>query len=732
MVEFYKDKNYAIREFTSSCPKLRTDLTFHFESFQNENCCIIEDPITSEFYRVGTSEYYFIKHLNGKNSIGEVLSKMAETAGIQALSEKEAFCIVNWLIESQLIQTGRSTDAKYLKEKTDKLKQSKLQSKLNPLFIKLPLFNPDRLFTQITPFIRFFFSFPFLIIWLCTLSYALYKLGKNYDSLLISTYRAFLPNNWLLLLLSWIGLKCIHECWHGFACKTFGGNVPEAGIMLILLTPLGYVDATSSWRFSSKWYRICVGLAGMYIELFLAAIAAIVWFNTEPGFINAFAYNVMLTGSVITLFFNANPLMRFDGYYILSDFIEIPNLYTKGMQSLKTLAKRFLLGINEVTLPDLRQKDQLTVLSFGIAAFIWRIFLMLSILITASFLFKGFGLLLAIVSFLLWVVPPFKKLILYLKNGTEHEQPRPSNYLLRIAYLSIILILLAFIPFHPSFKAFAVVYPLQAEMIRVDCPGFVDEQFITEKQSIKKGRLLTSLINKEETTRLNNLKLEREKTEITSKQLLSKNDLTGYMSEISKLNALKTKIEQLDSYVSTLQLKAPIDGFAIPMKEDPLQHNAFLTSGTPLFRILPTKESEITLLIEQNDIEEFISRLNQPVQIKLKGYPSFSGAILTRLIPRATYELPHPALSATNNGPIAVAPNNNSEEKNKLRLLAPYFIGTVVLTNKVKFPILEGHIGKVKFKTQRIHLLGNYFYKKWAQKIQSLLKKAKQLSEKTQ
>ena len=125
---------------------------------------------------------------------------------------------------------------------------------------------------------------------------------------------------------TWVVLKLIHELAHSLVCKKYGGRVASCGILVLLMIPMPYVDVTSSWRFENKWKRILTSAAGMLSEVFVAAIACYVWANSQPGPIQYHAGNVIITASLHTLLFNINPLMRFDGYYMLADWLEIPNL----------------------------------------------------------------------------------------------------------------------------------------------------------------------------------------------------------------------------------------------------------------------------------------------------------------------------------------------------------------------------------------------------------------------
>ena len=169
----------------------------------------------------------------------------------------------------------------------------------------------------------------------------------------------------------------LHETAHGLACKRFGGTVGSAGFTLLFFMPLAYVDVTSSWRFRSKWQRIATAAAGIYAELFVASIATMVWAASSPGTLQTMALNIALTAGVSTLVFNANPLVRFDGYFILSDLLEMPNLYSCGQQWMADFLQWHVLG-RETATPAWPRKKAWIIRVYAVAALAWRVLFFLT------------------------------------------------------------------------------------------------------------------------------------------------------------------------------------------------------------------------------------------------------------------------------------------------------------------------------------------------------------------
>ena len=214
------------------------------------------------------------------------------------------------------------------------------------------------------------------------------------------------------MLVIWAVLKVVHEMAHGIACKRYGGTVSDAGVLLLLFTPMAFVNVTSSWRFSNRWHRIVVAAAGMYIELFISFIAIIIWARSSGGVMADVCYNIFIMSSVTTILFNANPLMRFDGYYILADSLGIANMYTKGTKLFGDMLRSWFFGVPRT--PNLCPPHEKRVaLAYGILAFFWKITISLSLIIGASVLFHGLGKLLGIIGVFMFFGMPIMQPVSY-------------------------------------------------------------------------------------------------------------------------------------------------------------------------------------------------------------------------------------------------------------------------------------------------------------------------------
>ena len=389
--------DHRVHDLLRLRPALRSDLIFT-PCGGDIPYYSVEDPLRGKFYRVGLAEYTLISLLDGRRTLEEVVHQAASLLRSEAFTEMETAAVVRWLHDAQLLEArGATMDAPPPAEQnvTSRL------ARRNPLVIRIPLVHPQDWFVRLEPVCSWLFSPWFVLCWGVIASSAVTCLIVQYERLVADGREIFYLDRGLWLGACWLALKLIHETAHGLACTRYGGSVRQAGVILVLFVPLAYVDVTSSWRFSSTWRRIVVAAAGMYVELVAATVAALVWCFTSPGTLNDLCFNLLFMAGVGTLLFNANPLMRFDGYYILSDLLGLPNLAGLGRMGLADLARRWLLGLPSRRL-HLTRRERLFVTGYGLASWGWNLMVAASLIVGATLLLHGAGSVLAVAAVVLW------------------------------------------------------------------------------------------------------------------------------------------------------------------------------------------------------------------------------------------------------------------------------------------------------------------------------------------
>ena len=304
-------------------PALRGSAQVSRHSYRGQAWYVIRNVLSGRNHRFNASAYALIGKMNGQRSVQQLWEEADKVSVDQAPTQDEVIRLLGELHEADLIQSDiLPSTAELFRQVQGQQQHAWKKQVANPFLLRFPLWDPEQ-FLQRWEFL----IFPLLtrnvfILWLLIILSAMVMAVLHWPELSGRLPdQIFTPSNLLLLWLVYPVVKIFHEFGHAFAVKKWGGEVHEMGIILLALTPLPYVEASASAVFPDKQQRITVAAMGMVVELLLASLALFVWLNVEPGLISALAYNVMLIGGVSTLLFNGNPLLRYDGYYILADLV---------------------------------------------------------------------------------------------------------------------------------------------------------------------------------------------------------------------------------------------------------------------------------------------------------------------------------------------------------------------------------------------------------------------------
>ncbi|MCP3952420.1 MAG: hypothetical protein GY697_09430, partial [Desulfobacterales bacterium] len=348
-------------------PVLRDAVAVSRHIYRGEPWHVLRNSLNGRSHRFNAAAYGLIGRMDGKRSVEEIWNNAGQLSADEPPTQDEVIRLLGRLHEADLIQSDILPSTVELLRQSQGLSNNSWKQRFsNPLSLRFPLFDPDRFLEKWAFLTTPLFTRAALIAWVLMVVTAVVAAGMHWPELTGRlSDRLFSAHNLLLLWLTYPLIKIFHEFGHAFAVKRWGGEVHEMGIMLIALTPIPYVDATASASFPGKQHRIAVAAMGMMVELLLAAVALFVWLNVETGLISAIAYNIMLIGGASTILFNGNPLLRYDGYYMLADLIEIPNLAQRSTRYLGYLLQRYLLGIEAVASPVTASVEKGWFLAYG-------------------------------------------------------------------------------------------------------------------------------------------------------------------------------------------------------------------------------------------------------------------------------------------------------------------------------------------------------------------------------
>jgi putative peptide zinc metalloprotease protein len=548
----------------------------------------------------------------------------------------------------------------------------KMQGRLmNIMFPRIPLWDPDRVLKRWMPFVRHLMSPIGAIIWLIVVAASVVLMVPRWPEFEASYMDALSiganpEKAFYLWGMFWL-LKFFHEMGHAFACRRFGGECHEMGIMFLVFIPTPYVDASSAWAFPSRWQRMFVGAGGMVVELFLAAIAAFIWLNTTPGVpvlglpINELACDAIMIAGFTTVIFNANPLLRYDGYYMLSDWLEIPNLQQKSKEYLLGLIKRHVFRIkSQQPLPPVSQR--LWLFFYGICSSIYRIFIGIAIILLVAWQVPILGVLMALGGLITWLVVPVVKTFKYLALEPELHRKRGRAVAFTLGVVGLVVVLLGMIKFNVYVDAQGIVEPVAREVVNARWDGFVKEIRVQDGQKVIKGDVLLVLSDPEIDTLIK--RLEATLAAVKLKEQQSRSDPQGQAQHKIDLIDIQTYTEQLKetkAQQEALIVRAGIEGQVIA-PELKFMPNKFMKRGDELLRIETNDKLIVRATVEQREIVLAARMRNDKGEIELKKKPEIrmAGDVQTtidggyvQLINAAQTQLPHPLVGQHGGGAIA-------------------------------------------------------------------------------
>ncbi|MDX9752570.1 MAG: PqqD family peptide modification chaperone, partial [bacterium] len=406
-------------------PQLRQHVQIHRHEYRGELWYVLQDHASGRFHRFGPVAYYVVGLMDGQRTVQELWELAIAHFNEEAPSQNDMVQLLSQLHTADALITSVAPDIAELLERSFRSSQSRWKQQiLSPLFVRIPLWDPNRFLSNTLPYFRPFLGRLGFGLWLLIVVFAAGLALFHWQELTENVIgRILTMQNLLLLSLLFPLVKVLHEFGHAYAVKRWGGEVHEMGVMLLVLMPIPYVEASAANAFRDKRQRMVVSAAGMMVELLLASIAFFIWLNMEEGLLRTLLYNTIFISSVSTILFNANPLLRYDGYYILADWLEIPNLAQKGMQYLGYLCKRYLLGLRHLIPPHITSRESLWLVGYTVAAFFYRIFVYAAIVLFIASRFFFVGILLAFWSTIAMFGLPLMKLFRFLFTSSAlHER----------------------------------------------------------------------------------------------------------------------------------------------------------------------------------------------------------------------------------------------------------------------------------------------------------------------
>ena len=477
---------YRVAKFR---PRLRAHVKIHRHVYHGKVWFVLQDRTSGRFHRFTPAAYRLIAMMDGEHSLDDIWQDAVATLEIDAVTQDELVRLIGQLYTADVLAGDVPPDIMELSDRGRRTARQKLvRSIMNPLALRVPVFDPDNFLDATMPIVRPFLSWFGVLIYLLMLAYGAMQLALHWGPLTENILdRTLSRDNLILLLIAYPVVKAFHELGHAYFIKRWGGSVHEIGIMFLVFMPVPYVDASDSIAFSSKYKRALVGSAGILVEILFASIAVIVWVGAEEGIVRAFAFNVMLISGVSTLLFNGNPLLRFDGYYVLCDLIEIPNLGQRANKYLGYLVQRYAFGIDWAENPASASHEPGWFVFYAVAAYLYRLFIMLAIIGLVATRFFVIGVILAVWAMFLMLVWPLLKGIWWLFTSPVLRRHRGRAFAMTGGAIAGIAAMVLALPLPHNTIAEGIVLPPPEAYVNATWDGRVSDVYVASGQLVEEG-----------------------------------------------------------------------------------------------------------------------------------------------------------------------------------------------------------------------------------------------------
>lgn len=628
-------------------------------TLRGEICHVMHNRVSGRSYRFSGSAHHFVAMLDGRRSVEELCNAGCEKFGDDALSQEEIIELLRRLHVADLLQTDTAIDSAEIFDRRQQQEKAKWIGRVkNPLAIRIPLFDPDRLLARLLPIVRPLFGHGGFMLWVATVMVGLIVAAVHWQEIASDTSINILSaQNLVLLGFCYPLIKLFHELGHGLATKIWGGEVHETGVLLLALMPVPYVDASSASTFPEKRRRMLVGAAGVMVELFLAVLALALWLNTEAGVVHSLAYNIMLIGSVSTLFFNGNPLLRFDGYYVLSDAIGMPNLSTRSTRYLGYLVKRYLFGVRSLESPASTHSECAWLAAYGVLAFVYRMVIMVVIVLFVAEAYPAVGMLVAIWATVTMLVLPLLKHLKVLLSGPALQRHRFRALSSSGAIAALVLLIVFALPAPLSTIAEGVIAPPEHSELRAGNDGTITRLVALPDTRVVRGQPLIETEDPFITVRIQALEAKLRELAVRRKVLQIEQKQVEVDMLDEEIRVVEADLKRSREQARSLVIHSPADGvFLVELPGD--MPGRFVRQGDLLGYVADLARPGVRVAVPQADIGLIRAGI-QGVTVRLVGQAATTvQASITRQVPAAVEYLPSAALGPLGGGPFAVDPQD--------------------------------------------------------------------------
>jgi putative peptide zinc metalloprotease protein len=647
------------------------------QRYRDQIWYLLIDSATGRQHRINDTAYQFIGRCNGERSVQQVWDSLLEQLGDNAPTQDEVVQVLTQLAQSELLQCEVTPDVEALFRQGTERRRRRRSAWLNPMAFRVPLYDPSRLLDRLRPCTKALFHRYAFALWLAFMLVSGLTAFSHWTALQSHAITALHTPRYLLL--AWLCfpvIKTLHELGHALAVRHWGGQVHQAGITFLLLTPAPYVDASAATAFRHQRQRVIVSAAGILVELTLAAAALFVWLNVQPGTVRDVAFVTLFIGAVSTVLFNANPLVRFDGYYMLCDALDTPNLAMRSRAWWCALLQRRLIGVDHdgALLPAAGERKWL--LLYAPASWLYRVLISITIVQWIGQISSLLGWLIGLTLLVAVVIKPVWSLMRDLLNAASRS-PFARRARVTVFAVSCGLILLLFVvPLPLVTVAQGVVWLPEQSRVRVGTDGFVVRVLAQDGSRVERGQVLLELSDPE-------LSVAREKLDSRLAGLYAEQyqamllDPVQAQDAAESIDRTRAELKRIDERIAQLQLRSQVAGRLVMPHQSDLT-GRFVRQGAQLGYVLTSNDISVRAAVAEQDAS-LVRNDTRRIEVRFaEDLDKQVSARLTRDLPAATDLLPSAALSDRFGGAYVTDP----EDKEALRTLQPITLIDITVPGK--------------------------------------------------
>ena len=612
---------------------------------------VLVEPGSGRQLRLNPAAYALVARFDGQATLEELWQRQLAQQREDAPTQDEVLRLLAQLFRGGMLRFDAAPHLSLLFARRDQDGRQRRRGMMNPLMLRMPLFDPGRLLDALAPVGRAVFRPAVFLAWLAAVLLALLAAGANWPELQAEARRAFAtPSNYLVAWLAYPLVKLLHELGHGLAVRRYGGDVRDMGVSLIFLTPAPYVDASAANAFACQRRRLVVSAAGIVVEIGLACLALAAWLVLSGGVVRDAMLVVVLICSVSTVLFNANPLVRFDGYHALCDALQLPNLALRSQAWWSRRWRAWVGAPQSAAAPLLAPGEAKWLAAYAPASVAYRVLLMLGLVFWIGQQSWVLGWLAAI-ALLAWGARTAWR---WAAGDAGDALARRRSLRTAGALLAGLALLLLVVPAPHQVVARGIVWPGDQAQLRAGAAGFVERLEVSERGAAQEGQVLVVL--QDPVLSATRERAASERSGLLAQQYAALLQQPARAAELAEdLLRNDAELARADEQLAQLEVRAQLAGEVVWARPQDLP-GSFVQRGAMLGHVLTEGPAHVRVALLEDDFLRSRGRV-RAVQVRLADTPwQQYPARLAEATPGATLELPAPALGDRFGGPVPVDP----------------------------------------------------------------------------